>query len=340
MQKKVKKIAWSLLLVLFLMVAFNFRLLIYGFGQLQGQIKVLQGAQPIEQVLKQEGFPDSLKVKLHLIQEVKQFAEDSLGINKSNNYTSVYNTEGKPILWVVTACEKYSLTDYQWSFPILGDVSYKGFFDFKKAEEEQVILDQLGYDTNIREVTAWSTLGWFDDPILTNFLDRKTGNLSNLIIHELTHGTLYIKDNVTYNENLANFIGDVGAKRFLIQKYGKDSQEYQEYIGSQQDRELLTSYVLRKADSLEVLYKQWDGLEESVKSEKKEVALRDIFLTMKRLPFQTLILPKREKLPNNTYFMGYRRYHIDISEFEKEFNEKYNRNFHQYFASLKKKYGN
>ncbi|MCP4520156.1 MAG: aminopeptidase [Cytophagales bacterium] len=326
-------------MLLFLAIVFNWSLLLYGWGQLQGQVRILQGAQPIEEVLNDPQFADSLKPKLHLIQEIKAFAEDSLGINPSNNYTSVYDQKGKPILWIVTACEPFELNDYKWSFPVLGDLSYKGFFEKEKAEQEKKRLESL-YDAEIGEVTAWSTLGWFDDPVLTGFLGRSEGDLANLIIHELTHGTLYIKGDVTYNENLASFIGDVGAKRFLIQKYGRDSKEYLNYVQKMEDREVFTQFVLQKADSLEGLYQSWEGNSVEVKKSKKEQALKTITNEMQSLPLKVLKYPKRISNLKNTFFMSYRRYHVDIHVFEKEFKEKYNSNFDAYFKALKEKYGN
>lgn len=339
MKKKLKKGFLVLSVLILIFIAFNFSLIKYGWGQLMGQIEVLKNAEPIVEILKKEDFPDSLKVKLKLIQEVKKYAEDSLGITKSNNYTSVYDQKGKPILWVITASDKYQLIDYQWEFPVLGEVSYKGFFELEKAQKEAKILEEKGFDTSIREVSAWSTLGWFDDPILTNFLDRTEGDLANLIIHELTHGTLYIKDDVTYNENLANFIGHIGAKKFLNHKYGKGSIEYNKYISEQKDDALLTEFVLQKADSLDQLYIYWKELTNPEKELTKNNALNSIFKEMETLPFQVLQIPKREELPNNTYFLAFRRYNVDFSSFEKEFIEQFDGNFHQYFASLKKKYG-
>src|SRR5690606_37209971 len=112
---------------------------------------------------------------------------------------------------------------------IVGKVSYKGFFKEEDAEREAIRLEEMGYETKIRIVNAWSTLGWFKDPIMTSMLEDEPGDIANVIIHELSHGTIYVKNDAEYSENLANFIGDMGSYWFLESKYGKGSDEYLDF---------------------------------------------------------------------------------------------------------------
>ncbi len=102
-------------------------LIFYGLGQLKGQVLIVWQARPIEEILEKPIFPDSIQQKLILIQEIKRFAEDSLGLSPSENYTTVFDQKGKPILWVVTACPPFKLEAKMWDFPIAGSFSYKGF---------------------------------------------------------------------------------------------------------------------------------------------------------------------------------------------------------------------
>ena len=166
-----QKIIYSILIILILLVVFNLDLITYGMSQAKGQIKILREARPIEEVLKDPTFPDSLKVNLQLVDEIKVFAFDSLGINYSNNYSSVYDQKGKELMFVVTACKPFKLEPKEWSFPLIGTFSYKGFFDLEKARALEIQLKEEGLDTNIRTASGWSTLGWFEDPILSNMLD-------------------------------------------------------------------------------------------------------------------------------------------------------------------------
>ena len=99
---------------------------------------------------------------------------------QSDNYTTFYNQRGKPILWVVTASERYKLAPKEWKFPVIGTFPYKGFFDEAKADRQEAELLDAGYDTEINEVSAWSTLGYLKDPILSIMLYRSPGSLASL----------------------------------------------------------------------------------------------------------------------------------------------------------------
>src|ERR1700747_1702968 len=125
-----------LLLAIMLFCLIEHNLVIYGISQGKGQLSIALNAQPMEEVLNDKTFPDSLKYKLKLIKEIKQFAIDSIEINPSKSYSTIYNQHNKPILWTVSACEPYSFKAKEWTFPFLGTVSYKGFFNKKEAEKE------------------------------------------------------------------------------------------------------------------------------------------------------------------------------------------------------------
>ena len=202
MTNRVKYPFYSLLVLLFFFL-WNYELVFYGGSQLKGQLHILTEAKDIKTVINDPNFPDSLKPKLILVQDIKRFAIDSIGLTTSNSYETVFNQKGKPILKIITACKPFDLEDYTWTFPVLGEVSYKGYFDEDLLNKEVQRIKSKNYDVSVGEVTAWSTLGWFKDPILTNFLRRSDGRLSNLIVHELTHGTVYVKSDVYFNEKFS-----------------------------------------------------------------------------------------------------------------------------------------
>jgi predicted aminopeptidase len=170
MRKITKKIAWGLLTMIVVLAIWQHEMIGYGLSQGYGQFKVLYNAESVEKALQDKTFPDSLKQKLLLIQEIRKYAIDSLGLNESKSYTTIYNQHGKAILWNVTAAEPFALKAKEWKFPFLGTFSYKGFFDLEKAKKEEKVLRNNGYDTDIGVVGGWSTLGWFRDPILSNML--------------------------------------------------------------------------------------------------------------------------------------------------------------------------
>lgn len=338
-----KKFLTGLCLVILILAAWQYKLVVYGISQAKGQFSILWNATPVTDILSDPSYPETTKEKIRLVEEIRQFAFDSLGLNRNENYTTFYDQKDKPILWIVTASEPFKLKAREWSFPIIGNFSYKGFFDFQMAEEEESMLAVDGFDTSIDEVEGWSTLGWFKDPILSNMLKRPVGGLSNLIIHELTHGTLYIKNNVQYNENLASFVGDKGALIFLEQKYGKDSEEYYDY---QKRKDLWKNYsllVLKSADRLDSLYA---GMDESLSRKEKKI-IKEKFLSSIRTELKDYMGYLKDRDPkfynsidqiNNAYFIDFRRYRQDQNIFEKELNEKFKGDFKAYFKYLKEKY--
>ena len=316
------------LIFLITVITINYRLIDYGISQAKGQFKIVRQAKPNSEWLNNPDFPDSLKRKLKLVDEIKRFAFDSLGIDFSENYSSMYDQGGEPVMFVVSACKPYELVPRKFSFPIIGSFSYKGFFVKERAEKEEEGLIEKGYDTNIRTAGGWSTLGWFNDPILSEMLSRSDGYLTETIIHELTHGTLFVKDSLTFNENLASFIGWHGARKFLKNIYGGNSKEYLDYINHWQDRRIFVSHILSGAKKLDSLYQMF---EDTLTIEQKEYSKRNLIDAIVN-SIDTLPLSNSKKYKeyfqsikiNNTFFMSYLRYNGEIEILEKELRNKYN----------------
>jgi predicted aminopeptidase len=317
----------------------NFDLLNYGISQLDGQMKIIWNARPIEEFLNDPSFPDSLKTKVQLINEVKAFATERLGIKPSNNYTTLYDQKGKDILWVITASEPFELKSYEWNFPLLGKVQYKGFFNLNKGKKEAEKLVLSGYDGGIGKVGAWSTLGWFNDPILSGMLSYDDGDLINLIIHELTHGTLFVKDDVEFNENLASFIGDKGAIMFIKEKYGAESAQMDRYLNRRRDEKIYNDYIISGAKKLEALYAtlQDDPLEK--KEAEKQAMIEKIIAGLSELDFfdkeKLAKSSERIKAQKNAYFMSFIRYNAKFDQFEEELETRFNNDLKAYLNYLK-----
>jgi predicted aminopeptidase len=315
----------------------------YGIMQARGQLHIVMNAVPIDVALKDTIFPDSLKQKLLLVNEIKGFAIKELGLKNSSNYTTVYNQNGKPLLIVLTASDAYQLKPYQWHFPVLGNVPYKGFFDFNIGKKEAKELKAKGYDVDLGEVSAWSTLGWFKDPILSGMLERSEGYLANVIIHEMTHATMYVKNDVDFNENLANFIGSKGAELFLAYKYGKESKEYMHYKTQNYDDSLFSDYMVEGCKRLDSLYSHLKS--DSPKAEKdtlKHEVIRSILSGIKELNVIDTTLyykiSRKKTIPNNAWFLQFRRYNAKQNSFEKEFHSIYQDDFKKYLEHLKSIY--
>ncbi len=304
----------------------SFPIVPYLLEQARGQAKMIFGARNIEAVLEDPAIPDSIKVKLKLIQEIRTFSIDELGLNANKNYTSYYAPKANDNLLLLTATKPYSFENYEWSFPIIGKVSYKGFFNHERAQTEMKELAAMDYDTDLGRVAAWSTLGWFKDPVTSGMLKRQEGQLADLIIHEISHGTIYIKDQTELNENIASFIGVEGARKFLKKKFGADSKELESYVSRQKDEKIFSEFVLDCMKRLETLYKSFPkDAEDSYKSIQKYILISQFYNEISNLPLTDPDRAKRifgkDPYPNNTFFMSFKRYQFQQDEILEKFNE-------------------
>ncbi len=308
----------------------------------RGQGAIIFGATKVSKILKDPNTPDSIKVKLERALHIRRFAFDHLKLTKNKNYTTFYDQKGKPILWTITASEKYRLTPKTWKFHIAGVVGYKGCFSLENAKYEAELLQSQGYETRIRDVNAWSTLGFLQDPILSSMLDESIGELANVLIHELSHGTIFIKGNTEESENLATFLGDKGAYLYLEHNFGKDSKEYLSYKNEQEDYEMLSMAMVKGAQKLDSLYSAIKQLPNSEKEIIKQKCIKQIVESISRLDFNNKeafsSFKNPSKLPNNATFVLFRQYNNKYEVYEKEFQQEAQGDLVKYIAFLKNRY--
>jgi len=290
---------------------YHLQLITYGVKQGIGQLNLVIKAKPVEEVIFHPNTPDSVKSKLQFLSKVREFAMQEIGLDDTKNYTTYYDQQGKEVLWVVTACEEFKLKEFTWSFPVVGSVPYKGFFNRAEAVEEAGELKSMGLDVSVRNPGGWSTLGWFRDPILSGMLERSDGQLASLIIHEMVHATIFVKDSVQFNENMASFIGDQGALMFMERFYGINSPQWMALKNEFEEEDRWNSHMLRGAKHLDSLYQSFQGRpNESIRAMKHE-AIKNIFLQTDTLRLSNKY-PRPEawmkRLPDNTFFMNYIRY--------------------------------
>lgn len=336
-----KKIILACLLIIIALVTWNWNWITYGYMQAKGQIRVIVEAKPIEEFLQDPNYPDSLKQKLLLTKEVRNYAIDSLGLYQSDNYTKLFDQRGKTLLWNVSASEPYELKAYQWNYPFLGSMPYKGFFKLEEARKEAKKLQDLGYDVRVRTVGGWSTLGILEDPLLSNMLERGDGELAEVIIHELTHATIFIKGEIEFNENLASFIGERGTELFLKSHFGDSSRQLIEYKQSEADSRKLTQIILKGAQALDSLYHSFTVGDPIAR--KDTLKKQTIFSITKQLDSANFYNDRYHQIfektqPNNAYFMAFRRYHNQEDSIRMIY-ESYNSDFKTMIKDLKSKYG-
>ncbi len=341
MRKTFRKFVFMLLALVALLALWQAELLVYAVRQGMGQMKLIWRARPVEVVMKDPLVPDSLKARLKLVEEIRRYAIDSLGLRDTKSYRTLYDQQGREVLWVVTACKPFEFTEKRWHFPIVGEVPYKGFFNPVHAIKEKSKLEAEGWETSVRHPGGWSTLGWFPDPLLSSMLFRSEGDLASLIIHEMVHATLYVKDSAELNENLATFIGDRGAEWFLRRKFGSEHIALQRYREEDAEFQRLTRHVLRGYALLDSLYAAMRNRPVQEKIQSKRAVIRAIVQAADTLQLKWLRNPATvyaDSLPNNTWFMQYRRYQSRQEVFARECATKFGGNLPAYIRYLKTKY--
>ncbi len=233
-----------------------------------GQAKVLLFSRSNEEVFKDLSISQETKDRIKFVLEVKQYAEERIGLEKTGNYSRYFKVDKQGLLYVISACPKDSLNPYEWTFPIVGRMSYKGFFSLREAQEERDKLERAGFDTCLRGALAYSTLGWFKDPIFSSMLDQKRAIIAQIVIHELTHTTLFIEDHLDFNEQMATFIGNQGAIDFFSERYGRDSPDYRDAKNILDDEFIFGKFIEGICVDLRELYSR--GLSKEEKLELRE----------------------------------------------------------------------
>jgi predicted aminopeptidase len=188
------------------------------------EARILWRRQPIEEVVARPGTDAETRRKLETLLAARRFARDALGLDVDGAYASVSEVPDGALLHVLSAAQRLELVAYTWWFPIIGRVSYKGYFSEEEAKAAARGLEEEGYDTYVRPSLAFSTLGWFDDPVLSSWLVADRTRLVELVIHEILHRTTYLSGQTSFNESFANFVGHRGAVAFFAATEGEDAE--------------------------------------------------------------------------------------------------------------------
>ncbi|MBP9837206.1 MAG: aminopeptidase [Proteobacteria bacterium] len=174
------------------------------------EAKILINRTPLNDLIDDEKTEVALKEKFKLVLEAREYA-NGIGLNAKGSFSDYSIVENEDLLWVINACPVDSLAPKTWWFPIVGRIPYRGYFDKQDAEKMEAELKSQNYDTFLRSSSAFSTLGWFDDPLLSTTVKHDHITLVDTVIHEILHNTIWVKNHVPFNESLANFVGAKGA---------------------------------------------------------------------------------------------------------------------------------
>ena len=177
--------------------------------------KILARRRPIRGLVADPATPPDLRSRLALVLSARAFAQDSLGLESGESFTTYSALDRDTLVLVLSGAYRDRLESFTWWFPIVGRVPYKGYFDFAEARRQERELTLRGFDARLGAASAFSTLGWFNDPLLPSTLHSDSLTLVNTVIHELTHNTYYAPGGAVFNESFANFVGSRGAEQFF-----------------------------------------------------------------------------------------------------------------------------
>lgn len=245
-----------------------------------GQFTLLSEAQPIDEWLANPSVEDKLKIKLARVKEIRKFAARELGLPNNASYTTYADLKRPFVMWNVVATPELSLKPLEWCFPIAGCVTYRGYYSKEDAQAYAAKLRAQHYDVTVSGVPAYSTLGWFTDPVLSTFIQYPDGELARLVFHELAHQVVYVPGDSRFNESFAVAVEEAGVERWMA------------VHGDEKMRSAYAAHRARKRDFLALLLKQramlkavYDSDASDTKKRKEKAAifqaLQDEYLVLR-----------------------------------------------------------
>lgn len=276
--------------------------------------RILAAREPLAELAVSPEVPPARRARFELVLAARAFAAERLGLEAKETYTTFSDVGSGTLLHVLSASPKDRLEEYRWWYPVTGSVPYKGFFSRRAALAEKRRLELGGHDTYLRPAGAFSTLGWFNDPLLSTALDGNRVDLVSTVIHEIAHNTLWIPGEAEYNESFANFVGLKGAEAFFASRGDHESARLA--AATWRDEKRLGAFYAALARDLEALYAS------GLSGPKLEARRNEIFLRARRtLSGLRLEVYSSEKLSkramNNATVIAQRIYRMDLEGFER-----------------------
>ena len=239
------------------------------------EAKILRARRPIPEVVADPATDEATRGKLAYILEARRFADEVMGFDVGDAYTMYTKLDRDTLALVLSAAEKDRLVPKTWWFPIVGRVPYKGYFDDGDALKAQAELEDDGFDTYLRPTSAFSTLGWFNDPVLSTFLYSDEVEVVETVLHELSHRYLFVPGQVGFNESFATFVGRVAAVEFFCTRDGSgpDSVKCLRAQARWRDFQRFSVFVDRMVEDLQAVYSD-STLTRSEKLDRRESVFR------------------------------------------------------------------
>jgi predicted aminopeptidase len=316
-----------------------------------GHLDLLNRKQDIQELLASPETSTELKRKLKLVESVRTFAVVRMGLPDNAAYTA-YVDLGRPyVTMVVTAAPPLELKAHKWCYWFVGCQEYRGYFDETDAEAFALEMKQQKLDVSVGGVSAYSTLGWlnkpllpnyFSDPVLNTFLLKHDAELIATLIHEMAHQIVYVNNDTAFNESFAVFVEQEGLRQFLGES-GKftfneanEDKTYQWYLNARKDRRLFRQLVETIFEKMEILFAE--NFSDTEKLQKKEQLFAELHENYenRKKEFQVLSYDNWfDKKLNNSHLLGVQRYHSQVEKFALLFEE-HGQQWPQFFEAVRK----
>ncbi|MFQ5804817.1 MAG: aminopeptidase [Phycisphaerae bacterium] len=285
----------------------------------EGQLRIQGETEPIEDVLASGRLSEQEDATLRLIVKAREYAVDEIGLVAGNSYTTFYDSAGDPVVFSLSAVRRDALEPKKWAFPIFGEAEHLLFFDEQYLRRVEQELIDAGLDTYTYEADAYSTLGFFEDPVRSPMLRRNALSAAETIFHELLHNTIWRPSAEVFNESLAVFVSRTAAVEFLRAELGDDSGWPEFAAVYYADVDAVSSFLFELYEELEAYYARPLSAEEKIAGrETVYQAQRDRFVNEVQ---PTLTHPEwfegYANLPTNNAWVRVRyRYNLDLATFE------------------------
>jgi len=289
----------------------------YYLHSINGHYAIVHQSRDIEEMLADKSTPTELTERLQLVSSIRQFAIKQLHLPESDSYTLYADLKRSYALKNMFAAGEFSVSAYRWCYPIVGCAGYRGYFEEQRLQEYSAKLKQQGFDVHITNVAAYSTLGWFDDPVLNTFINWPDYRLAGMIFHELAHQRVYIKGDSEFNESFAMAVQQLGVERRL--EANADTERVQKYRQHASNRQQVIRLIEQGREQLKQLYSK--KMDQQQKRLEKQRAMDALTQQYQRLSenFEVADGFKRwfEQGLNNAKLVSVSTYYSQIPAFKK-----------------------
>lgn len=288
------------------------------------EARILRGRKPIARLVRDSTVAPETRAKLQLVLEARRFAGDSLRLPAEEAFTQFTQLERDTLVLVLSGARRDALVPKTWWFPVVGRLPYKGYFRTRDALRAERDLARDGYDTYLRPAPAFSTLGWFNDPLLSTTLRADSVDLVNTVIHELTHNRYFAKGEAVFNESFANFVGARGAERFFLAR--GDTARARRAADRWADDRVLAAYWAQLYRTVDSAFGAHPG--DSLRA--RRIALRDSLYAEARRVLTDSVAPRWRTIDrayaervrlDNAALLARRIYLTDLERFESVYDE-------------------